>query len=62
MIPELTVIVKDAEKRLTKKYLMYQPFACTIEDPEIKRCIEETLEEFEGKPDSIKLRITVEIE
>ncbi len=52
---ELTVTVKDEEKRLSKKYLIYEPFVCVEHDPMIKDCIDETLKNFDGEPDHINI-------
>lgn len=54
---ELTVIIKDEEKRLAKKYLIYEPFVCVEHDPMITDCIEELLKDFASEPDHININI-----
>jgi len=54
---ELTVSIKDEEKTLKKKFLIYENFTVNENDPMIKSCIEETLKNFSAPP----LRITVRI-
>ena len=58
---ELSVTIKDDEKRLTKKFTIYETYAVDEYDPIIKDCIKETLENFDGKPDSVKVSITMEL-
>ena len=61
---ELTVIAKDEEKTLRKKFLIYD--LITLNDPQphplIKACIDQVLENFIGKPDSIRITINIQIE
>ena len=42
MVSELTVVVKDEEKNLRKKFLIYETYTVDENDPTIKNCIEET--------------------
>jgi hypothetical protein len=63
MVSELTVIIKDDEKKTLKKpFLLYDSYAIDDNDPTIKNCIEETVAEFQGEPSNIKVVITLEIE
>jgi hypothetical protein len=63
MHSELTVTVKDDEKKVLKKtFLLYEPYSIDESDATIKNCIEETVSEFQGTPDDIKVVITLEIE
>lgn len=57
---ELTVTIKDSEKNLKKKFLIYEIFTIADNDKVIKNCVEETLEEFCGEPEDIKVRINLE--
>jgi hypothetical protein len=59
---ELTVTVKDDEKTLRKKYLIYETFTTDEEDPIIKDRIKETLDNFDGEPDDITVNIKLEIQ
>lgn len=40
MVSEIKVIIKDDEKRMTKKFLIYDPYHVSEDDPIIKKCIE----------------------
>lgn len=55
------MIVKDSEKTLRTKYPIYESFHVDSEDPIIKKCIEETLLNFGAEPDSIQVKIHMEI-
>lgn len=61
MVSELTVIIKDEEKNLKKKFLLYEPFEVNENDAIIKYCIKETLENFGAEPSHISIRINMEI-
>jgi hypothetical protein len=59
---EINVTIKDDEKRLNKKFPVYEIVTTDENDPIIKQCIEETLKNFDGTPDDIKVIITMEIQ
>lgn len=56
---ELTVIVKDDEKTLKKKYAIYSTYCACAEDPVITQCIEETLKNFDGEPMNVIVNIKI---
>jgi hypothetical protein len=60
-VSEITVIVKDEEKSLRAKYLIYDVYEVTTENPIIKDCIAKTLENFGAEPTDVNLRIKLEI-
>jgi len=59
-VSEITVTVRDAEKSLKKSFLIYEEFTANITDPIIEKCIKEVLDNFQGEPDKIKVRISLE--
>ncbi len=61
MSSEITVIIKDEEKTLRSKYLIYETYTAEEDDPIIKDCIEKTLANFDGDPSDIRVQITLEI-
>ena len=62
MIPsEITVTVKDEERRLTSKTLCYEKYSVDDNDPIIKDCIARALKDFATDPSGIKVKITMEI-
>lgn len=62
MVSELTVTIKDEEKTLRKKFLIYETYQTHDDDPTIQGCIKETLENFDGEPTDIFVNIKMEIE
>ena len=51
MPAELTVIIKDDEKRtLTRKHLVYESFSFDEHDPIVAKYIKEIQLEFQGHP------------
>lgn len=61
MASELSVTVKDAEKRLVKRHLIYEDYQAKDDDPIVEQCIRETVKEFGSEPESIKVRINIEV-
>lgn len=61
MFSELTVIVKDSEKTLRTKYPCYELIQLDCNDPFIKDCVEQTLVNFRGEPDSIQVKFHMEV-
>lgn len=57
---EISVTIKDDEKRLNKKFPIYETYTVDENDPVIKACREETLKNFDGTPDSVKVTIVME--
>lgn len=57
---ELKVTIKDCEKTLKKDFSSYEVYQVNVNDPFIKKCIEETLDNFDGKPDDITINIKMD--
>lgn len=62
MFSELSVTIKDDEKRLNKKFTIYETYTVDENDSVIQDCIKETLENFDGTPDSVKVTIVMELQ
>ncbi len=62
MFSEISITIKNDEKRLNKKFMSYEEYTVSEEDPFIKECIEQTLGEFGETPDSVKVCIIMEIQ
>ncbi len=56
MVVELTVTIKDEERKLTKDFIIYEPITLEETDPIISQCIRDVREEFRGEPDNIKIK------
>lgn len=61
MVCEIAVTIKDDEKTLTTKYLIYEDVFVSEDDPIIKDCIDKTLENFGAEPTDIVVKIKLEI-
>lgn len=59
---ELTVILKDSDRTYRQKFLIYENYCPCAEDPVITMCIEEAKKSFEGEPESIQIKIHLEIQ
>lgn len=60
MLSELTIIIKDEDgKKLSKKFLIYEPYLVDDSDPIIAGHISTVLKEFQGEPSDINLKITM---
>lgn len=59
---EICVTIKDDEKRLSKKFLLYETYQVDEEDSTIQECIQETLKNFDGDPENVRVTITLEIQ
>ncbi len=61
MVAEITVTVKNEEKRLVSKYLIYDTFTTADCDPIIKDCIDKSIVAFKDEHDSVRIRINLEV-
>jgi len=59
---ELTVILKDSERTYRQKFLIYTSYLVSEDDPEIIKCIQEAKLNFQGEPDEITIKISMEIQ
>jgi hypothetical protein len=59
---ELTVILKDSDRTYRQKFLIYEQYTMSEDDPVIRMCIEEAKKNFEGEPESIQIKIHLEIQ
>lgn len=59
---ELTVILKDAERTYRQKFLVYQVYEVSDDDALILSCVEQARKNFEGEPESIQVKIHLEIQ
>ena len=62
---EMSVTVKNDDKRMTTKHLMYEPCAVSFDDPIIKGAVEDAVDQFgggEGEVLDIRVKITLEVQ
>ena len=62
LMSELTVILKDSDRTYRQKFLIYEQYSMSDDDPVIRMCIEEAKKNFEGEPESIQIKIHLEIQ
>ncbi len=58
---ELTVILKDESRTYKQKFLMYTAYAVHEADADVKVCLDEAIKNFQGKPDSVTIKISLEV-
>ncbi len=61
MLSELSITVKNEEKRQTTKHLIYDLYTVHEEDDLIKKHMDEAVKEFNATPDSVRVKITLEV-
>lgn len=59
---ELTVILKDPHRTYRQKFLIYETYSVLDTDPVIRMCITEAKKNFEGDPESIQVKVHMEIQ
>jgi hypothetical protein len=59
---ELTVILKDSDRTYRQKFLIYEKYTLSDEDPVILMCIGEAKKNFAGDPESVQVKIHMEIQ
>lgn len=58
---ELTVILKDSERTYRQKFLIYEDYSASAQDPVILRCIDEARKNFDGDPETVQIKIHMEM-
>ena len=61
MVSEFIVIIKDEERTLKMKNLVYDEYTVREDDPIIKHYVDQALTEFVGEPTDIQIKISMEI-
>lgn len=59
---QLTVILKDEERTYRQKFLIYDAYTLCDHDPMILACIEQAKTNFQGEPNSVQIKIHMEIQ
>lgn len=58
---ELTVVLKNSDRTYRQKFLIYEAYAVSAEDPIVLKCLEESKKNFDGEPESVQIKIIMEI-
>lgn len=59
MVSELVVIIKDDERTLKTKNLVYDEYTIREDDPIIKTYVDQALAEFAGEATDIQVKISM---
>lgn len=57
----VTIVMKDEERTLRHKFLIYDDFMLSGDDPVIQKCVAETKKDFDSEPDSVEVKISMDI-
>lgn len=52
---EVSVKVSNSELSLTEKYLEYQAFSLSKDDPKLSKMVEDTVKKFKGDVEDIRI-------
>jgi len=59
---EISVTVKNSERRLVQKFLIYDTYTIDENDPIISNCIKQTIDNFDSDDyDDVRVKINLEI-
>ena len=61
MPSEISITVKNDEKRQTTKHLIYDVYAVHEDDPLIKDLMDKAVKEFNDEVDKVSVKITMEV-
>ena len=61
MVSELTVIIKDDERTLKTKNLVYDEYTIREDDPIIRQYVDQAIKEFAGEATDIQVKISMEL-
>lgn len=53
----IKIVLKDDEKRMSHKFLVYDQFEASSNSEIIKQCVDEAKKSFDGEPDSTQVKI-----
>lgn len=56
---EVTIILKDSEKTLKSKHLVYEEISMASDDPEIDRLVQEARKSFTGEPSDVQVKASM---
>lgn len=61
MVAEVTITIRNEEKALKSKFLIYDTFTTADCDPTLKDCVDKAKAAFKDEFDTIKIRINLEV-
>ena len=57
---EMVVVLKDEERTMRHRFLSYDPISLNYKDKVIKKAVKEALANFQGEPDDITIKFSME--
>lgn len=60
MASTITVVVKNDEKTLKSKHLVYDKFMCDPNDQFLRSLIDLTVKDFGSDPDDVSIKISID--
>lgn len=61
MACEVSIIVKNEEKRQSHKHVIYEKFSCNVEDELLKSLIDAAVKEFNAEVDDVQIKIKMTV-
>ena len=61
MVSEISVIIKNEEKRQVTKHLVYDAYQVNESDEILKGLMDQAVKEFNAEVESIKIKISMEV-
>lgn len=58
---ELTVILKGDDRTYKEKFLLYDAYTVSYDNAQIQECIVKAKANFLGEPESVQIKITLEV-
>jgi hypothetical protein len=62
LMTELIVILKTEDRTYRQKFVIYEKYAVSVDDSVILACIAEAKKNLEGKPESIQVKIHLDVQ
>ena len=59
---EISVIIKDSERRYKRDFVEYEDFQMSANDELVEKMIATAVREFNGKPESVVVKTTMIVE
>lgn len=61
MSAKVTVKLKERNRSAVESTIIHRVFKCTLDDPEIEKCVDTALSKFKGDPIETKIRVSIEL-
>ena len=62
MVKEISIKIKNSEQNFREKFLIYEDFTCSENDPVLKECVDKAISHLKGEVDSVQINIKMVIQ